>query len=208
MTSGVAYNVAIKKNLLVFGLVRCGVHQTNLILNRQSVVIHNVHTKHRLFDLVNKTNLVHNLFLVYVYLYLLNSTCFGRLCAHHQEKQLYLCDTWYLLFCVDDGLVCRVLTPCIPESHPYRITSTKCRINTVVSPDDGHIIARNMQNLINMNTRILRINCAPSWFYLQDCTEMNVQQNIKTDYLIPELISVKERLKQRCLPTTIVSTAK
>jgi hypothetical protein len=24
------------------------------------------------------------------------------------------------------------------------ITSTKCRINTVVSPDDGHIVARNM----------------------------------------------------------------
>jgi len=24
-------------------------------------------------------------------------TCFGRLCAHHQEKQLCLCDTWYLI---------------------------------------------------------------------------------------------------------------
>jgi hypothetical protein len=34
--------------------------------------------------------------------------------------------------------------PCIPDSHPYRITSTKCRINTVVSPDDEHIIARNV----------------------------------------------------------------
>ena len=29
-------------------------------------------------------------------------------------------------------------------SHPHRITSTKCRINTVVSPDDGPIVARNM----------------------------------------------------------------
>ena len=29
---------------------------------------------------------------------------------------------------------------CIPD----RITSTKCRINTVISPDDGHIVARNM----------------------------------------------------------------
>jgi len=28
------------------------------------------------------------------------STCFGRLCAHHQEKQLCLCNTWYLLFCM------------------------------------------------------------------------------------------------------------
>jgi hypothetical protein len=57
-----------------------------------------------LYNLVNKTNLVHNLFLVYVSI----STCFRRLCAHHQEKQLYLCDTWYLLFCMDDCLVCRV----------------------------------------------------------------------------------------------------
>ena len=46
---------------------------------------------------------MHNLFLVH----LSSSTCFGRLCAHHQEKQLCLCDTWYLLFCVDDSLVCR-----------------------------------------------------------------------------------------------------
>ena len=30
---------------------------------------------------------------------------------------------------------------CTPDSHPYRITSTKCRINTVVSPDVGHIVA-------------------------------------------------------------------
>ena len=26
----------------------------------------------------------------------------------------------------------------------YKITSTKCHINTVVSPDDGHIVAWNM----------------------------------------------------------------
>jgi len=32
----------------------------------------------------------------------------------------------------------------IPDSHSYRITSTKCRISTVVSSDDGHIVARNM----------------------------------------------------------------
>ena len=51
---------------------------------------------------VNKANLVHNLFLVYLSI----STCFTRLCAHHQEKQLCLCDTWYMLFCVDDCLVC------------------------------------------------------------------------------------------------------
>jgi len=31
-----------------------------------------------------------------------------------------------------------------PDSHPYRITSTKCRINTVVSPDNGQMVTRNM----------------------------------------------------------------
>ena len=57
------------------------------------------------------------------------------------------------------------------------MTSTKCCINTVVSPDDGPIVARNKQRLIN----ILRINCPPSWFYLQDYTEMHGQQNIKNE---------------------------
>jgi len=33
----------------------------------------------------------------------------------------------------------------IPDGRPHRITSTKCRINTFVSPDDGRIVARNMQ---------------------------------------------------------------
>ena len=69
---------------------------------------------------------------------------------------------------MDDCLVCT-------DSHPYRITSSKCRINTVGSPDDGHILAWNMKRLINK----LRINCTPSWFYLQDYTGMHDQQNIK-----------------------------
>ena len=55
-----------------------------------------------------------------------------------------VCDTWYLLFCVDDCLVCRSICSCIPDSHPHRMTGTKCRINTVVSPDNGPIFARNM----------------------------------------------------------------
>ena len=81
-----------------------------------------------LYNLVNKTNLVHKLFLVY----LSTSARFEGLYTHLQEKQLFLCDIWYLLFCVDDSLVCReeFILPCIPDSHPHRITSTKCRINT------------------------------------------------------------------------------
>jgi hypothetical protein len=69
--------------------------------------------------------------------------------------------------------------PCIPDSHPHRITRTECRISTVVSPDDGPIDARNMYRLINTYIYILRISYAPRWFYLQDYTEMHGQQNIK-----------------------------
>jgi len=36
------------------------------------------------------------------------------------------------------------ILPCIPDSHPYRLINTRCRIGTVISPDDGHIVARNM----------------------------------------------------------------
>jgi len=35
--------------------------------------------------------------------------------------------------------------PCIPDSHPHRVTNTKCRIDTVISPDDGRMVTRNMQ---------------------------------------------------------------
>jgi hypothetical protein len=63
------------------------------------------------FCFVNKASLVHNLFLVYLFLvYLSISTCFGRLCILLHEKQLCLCSSCYLLFCVDDCLVWRVLT--------------------------------------------------------------------------------------------------
>jgi len=56
---------------------------------------------------------------------LLYSTYFGQLCAHHQEKIPYLCDNGYLLL----------------DSHLYTVTNTRCRIGTVFSPDDGHIVA-------------------------------------------------------------------
>jgi len=121
---------------------------------------------------------VHNLFSVYLTI----STCFGQICAHHQEKRLCLCDTWYLLFCVDDCLVCRSICSCIPDRYPHRITSTKCRKNTAVSPDDGHIVARNMKRLLNiLRINILRIICEAIWFYLQDYTGMHGHQNIKVN---------------------------
>ena len=55
------------------------------------------------------------------------------------------------------------------------MTNTKCSKNTIVSPDDGPIVARNMWRLKN----VVRINCTPSWLYLHDYTEMHGQQNME-----------------------------
>ena len=60
--------------------------------------------------------------------------------------------------CVDDCLVCRV-HPAY-QSHPYRVTSTKCRIDTVISLDDGHTVARNMYSKeINILRKIVHQVC-------------------------------------------------
>ena len=45
------------------------------------------------------------------------------------------------------------IPPYIPDSHPHRITSTKCHINTVVSPDDGHTVAQNIYIYIYIYTK-------------------------------------------------------
>jgi len=69
----------------------------------------------------------------------------------------------------------RFIPPCIPDSHPHRITSTKCRKNTVVSPDDGHSRPKHVENR-NKHTKK---NCASSWLCLQDYTGVYSQQNTK-----------------------------
>jgi hypothetical protein len=33
---------------------------------------------------------------------------------------------------------------CIPDGHPHRVTNTRCHNDTVISPDDGHIVTRNL----------------------------------------------------------------
>jgi Fe2+ or Zn2+ uptake regulation protein len=39
---------------------------------------------------------------------------------------------------------CCGIPPCIPDSYLYRVTNTRCRIGTAFSPDDGHVVARNV----------------------------------------------------------------
>jgi hypothetical protein len=84
-------------------------------------------------------------FLVHLFQF---STCFEQPCAHYQESQLYQYDIWHMSICVGDRPVCTFewssIQTCIPHGHPHRVTYTRCRIDTINSPDDGHIADRNM----------------------------------------------------------------
>jgi len=55
----------------------------------------------------------------------------------------------------------------------YVTLGTKCHINTVISPDDGHIAAQNMYRVINiLRNKHNKKKCAPIWLYLQDAWEI------------------------------------
>ena len=59
-------------------------------------------------NIVNETNWR----TFYSYYISSTSTSFGPLQARHQDEQLCLCSTQYLLFCIDDCLVCSQLYLC------------------------------------------------------------------------------------------------
>jgi hypothetical protein len=75
----------------------------------------------------------------------------------------------------------------IHKDDPYRITSTKCHINTVVSPDDEHSRPKH----VDKRDKHTKKNRAPSWLYLQHYTRMHSQQNIKFYIFVTHCASLK-----------------
>jgi hypothetical protein len=57
------------------------------------------------------------------------------------SKSVFSTRTVRLKQAQDDRLVCT------PNGHLYRVTYIRCHINTINSPDDGHVAARNMQRI-------------------------------------------------------------
>ena len=82
--------------------------------------------------------------LCYVFLFQF-STCFEQPHAHHQEKQLYQYNIWYMSLCVGDRFMCRsdLVRPAHETVTNTRVTYTRCCIDTTDSPDDEHEVARN-----------------------------------------------------------------
>jgi hypothetical protein len=90
----------------------------------------------------------------------------------------------------------------IPDSHPYRITSTKCRINTIVPLDDGHIVARNMQR---KGINILRKIVHQFGFIYKITKKKNKKQNISSNS--NRSVFTDNNVAQSCLVSYICLTA-
>jgi len=70
----------------------------------------------------------------------------------------------------------RLVQTCTLSGHLYRVTYTRCRIDTINSPDDGNMAARNMYRIkTNIHEKEL---CVKLVIY-KDYPEMHGQQNIK-----------------------------
>jgi hypothetical protein len=93
----------------------------------------------------------------------------------------------------DNNCICAALGICnsvwmtlwyAGSNHPPYHSSTqsdkytKRRIDTVISPYCGHIVARNMKEKYKHTKK----NCAPSWLYFRDYTRMHSQK--KTQKLL------------------------
>jgi len=65
-----------------------------------------------------------------------------------------------------------LIQTCTQNGHLYRVTYTRCRIDTVNSPDEGQMAARNMYRIeINIHEKEL---CVKLVIY-RDYTEMHGQ---------------------------------
>jgi len=93
----------------------------------------------RKFNLINTANLVHN-FCLYIYqsLHVLGDY------VPIIRRSNFICATLGTCYSVWLTFWYAPWAGRIQDSHPQRIASTKCHINTVVSHDDGHLVARNM----------------------------------------------------------------
>jgi hypothetical protein len=94
------------------------------------------------YNFVNKTNLVHSfpcMFISILYMFR-TSMCplSGEITV--SMRRLVFVTVWLAVWYAGWDEI----PSCIPDGHPHRVTNTRRRIDTVISPDYGHILVRNM----------------------------------------------------------------
>ena len=65
---------------------------------------------------------------------------------------------------------------CIPDGHLHRVTYARCRIDTIESPDDEHVVARIMYSI---EISIYRKELCLRFVIYKNYTEMHGQQKVK-----------------------------
>jgi hypothetical protein len=64
---------------------------------------------------------------------------------------------------------------CTPNGHLYKVTYTRCRTDTINSPDDGHMAAGNMERIeINIHEK-------------KNCVSKRLSTKISIKYLIKQI---------------------
>jgi hypothetical protein len=111
-------------------------------------------------NLVNKAN-----FLKYFFYVNFFCTYFGRLCAHHQGKQLYLWMT-------SDMHTRQSSTHNSKYQVSHKYSCFSCWW--------AHSRPKHVQKW----NKLTKKNCAQSWLYLQDYTGMHGKQNLKVEYSV------------------------
>jgi len=106
-----------------------------------------------------------------VYVTVCRWPCGVQVWMEYQESQLYQYDLWYMSLYV---------VPAKPAYHTvtyieWRIT--RGRIDTIYSPDDEHLVARNMEGIRTKKYKKKEL-CAKLFIY-KDCNKMHGKQNMK-----------------------------
>ena len=123
----------------------------------------------------------------------------ATMCPSSGETTLYLCDTWCLLFCMDDCLVCRV---CTLHTRQSSIQNNEHQISHKYSYFSwwwAHCRPKHVEK-INWHTKK---NCAQSWLYLQDYTGMYGQQTLKICIRVPEDNMEQSRFEKQIVPQLV-----
>ena len=110
-----------------------------------------------LYNLVNKTNLVHSFSCMFISIpYMFRAT----MCPSSGEITVSM---RHLVFVTLKQVNIKLLTF-------FRVTNTRFRIDTVISPDDGHIVARNMWRIeINIQKKLCFISVLFARQYSSSC---------------------------------------
>src|SRR5215475_1547710 len=85
------------------------------------------------------SNLFYYFFTVALYVFRTVSPSIIRSLRLYIQHQVYVIQVLWLA-----QLLCNLIQTSTPNGHLYRVTYTICRIDTINSPDDGHMAVRNM----------------------------------------------------------------